>query len=95
MDDVTTDDDAPDAPLMAARGSAFSLIGTGCGAIANFAMLALVGNRFGPEAFGVFSGATASFLLAAVVVRLGGDTGATWFLAQLVEEVGSDRLGGR
>lgn len=71
-----------------ARGSVLNLIGMAFGAAANFAMLTIVGRAYGADAFGVFSGVTALFLLLSVVVRLGADTGSTWFVARWTDDDG-------
>ncbi len=65
-------------------GSMATLVGTVVGAAANFALLALIGSAYGPEAFGLFAGVTALFLVLAMVTRLGADQGALWTVSRLL-----------
>ncbi len=81
QDGVTSDSGATTS---VARGSLFYLTGTLAGALANFVMLALIQRQYGTGAFGVFSAVTALFLVLATVTRLGGDTGATWYVSRLL-----------
>lgn len=75
----------------AARGAVVTFVGTVAGAAANFGMLAVVARLYGAQAFGVFSGIVALFLVLTMVTRLGADVGATWFVTRLVTQ----RAGGR
>ena len=77
----------------AARGAAATLVGTVVGAVANFAMLAVVGQVYGATAFGVFSGVTAVFLVLSMVARLGADQGGVWAVARLAARGGGRALG--
>ncbi len=88
-----TAEDLPAAPTdgpaelredAAARGAVLTFVGTVTGAAANFAMLAVVARVYGAEAFGVFSGIVALFLVLTMVTRLGADMGTTWFVTRLV-----------
>lgn len=72
------------APAGAARSAAATLVGTVVGAAANFAMLAVIGQLYGPEAFGIFGAITALFLVITMVTRLGADQGATWAVSRLL-----------
>lgn len=65
------------------RGSAFALVATLIGAAANFTMLVLIEARYGARIFGVFSSCTALFILLTIVLRLGSDTGSTYFVARV------------
>lgn len=81
------DEDARDQGTRAqgdGGGSMATLVGTVVGAAANFALLALIGAAYGPEAFGLFAGVTALFLVLAMVTRLGADQGALWSVSRLL-----------
>ncbi|MDH4144271.1 MAG: polysaccharide biosynthesis C-terminal domain-containing protein [Acidimicrobiia bacterium] len=77
----------------AARGGVLTLIGTFAGAIANFAMLAVVGT-YGADVFGTFSGITAFFLVVTMVTRLGSDMGGTWAVSGVMARRSRREAGG-
>jgi len=68
----------------AGRGPVVTLAGTVVGALANFVMLAVVGQSYGTAAFAVFGGVTALFLVLTMITRLGADQGVLWAVARLL-----------
>ena len=88
--DAATRSDESDK-LRKGRSSAWALVGTAVGAVANFIMLLVVSATYGTTVFGVFSAVTALFQLSAVVFRLGAEIGCTFFIARArAEGRGSD-----
>ncbi|MCH7789016.1 MAG: lipopolysaccharide biosynthesis protein [Acidobacteria bacterium] len=75
-----------DAQRRQGRSSAWALIGTAVGAIANFALLLLVSARYGQTLFGIFAAVTALFQLSVVLFRLGAEVGATYSIGKLGAE---------
>lgn len=79
---MTVPESSDEASRKAGRSSAFALIGTAVGSIANFAVLLVVTAAYGQTLFGVFSAVTALFQLSGVLFRLGAEIGATYMIAR-------------
>ena len=63
-----------------ARGGAIGLVGAACSAIAGFALVLVVTNRFPAHTAGLFFAATSLFLLLSAVATLGSETGLARFM---------------
>jgi O-antigen/teichoic acid export membrane protein len=80
-------------PQKAARGVAANLAGAGFAGIAGVAVTWLVAHSLGPTHAGAFFSATAAFVLAASVAKLGTQTGLVYWPAQLRVRGETDLLG--
>jgi O-antigen/teichoic acid export membrane protein len=66
-----------------ARGGLANLVGAAVAGVSGFAVTWLVARALGPSQAGAFFAATAAFLLASTVAKLGTQTGLVYFVARL------------
>ena len=66
-----------------ARGGVAGILGAGVAGLAGLAVTWLVAHRLGPEQAGAFFAATATFVLAGALAKLGTQTGLVYWPARL------------
>lgn len=88
---VTAPADPRELRRLARRGSR-SLVSSGIGVVANFALTVVVARVASPEAGGLFFAATSVHAISVGLCRLGGGTGLTFFVGRAVSLGQYDRV---